>query len=59
MYTAWKTYLEELDKVSKSRLSEFEQIGSICDTLKEMKSHKTSVGKKTIDQHLRSEIAQV
>lgn len=53
LYTSWKTYLEEVDRFSKNRLAQFDQIVSICDTLKQMKTHKTQMGKKAIDHHLK------
>lgn len=53
LYTAWKTYLEEIDRNAKFRLTEFEQVTGFCDQLKEMKSHKSHVAKRTLDQHLK------
>lgn len=53
LYTSWKTYLEEIDRNAKYRLSEFDQISSFCDQLKEMKSHKNQVAKRCLDQHLK------
>ncbi|RWS17284.1 SH3 domain containing protein 5-like protein [Dinothrombium tinctorium] len=53
LYTVWKQYMEDLDKVSKQRLNEFEQIASACETLKQMKTHKAQIGKKAIDLHLK------
>ena len=53
LYSAWKTYLEEVDRNAKYRLSEFDQITCFVDQLKDMKSHKSQVAKRTLDQHLK------
>ena len=54
LYTAWKTYLEEMDKNAKYRLSEFEQVTQLVDNLNDIKSHKRQVAKRALDQHLKS-----
>jgi hypothetical protein len=46
-------YLEEADKASKHRQAQYEQINGICDMLKHIKSRKSHIGKKMIDQHLK------
>ncbi|XP_054163435.1 protein nervous wreck-like [Oppia nitens] len=53
LYTSWKTYLEELDKSSKNRLAQFDQLTQICDLLKQIKTRKVQIAKKSIDQHLK------
>ena len=53
LYTAWKGYLGEVEKVSKTRLGEYEQIASAVDQLKETKSHKSHIAKKYVDHHLK------
>lgn len=53
LYTSWKSYLEEVEKNAKQRVSEYEQVSHSVDSLKELKSHKVSIGKRTLDQHLK------
>ncbi|CAG2100177.1 unnamed protein product [Medioppia subpectinata] len=53
LYTSWKTYLEETDKSAKNRLQQFEQLVQICDLLKQIKTRKLQISKKSIDQHLK------
>lgn len=53
LYTAWKTYVEEVDRMAKQRLAEFDQVSKSVDQLKEMKSHKGVVSKRALDQHLK------
>ena len=53
LYTAWKTYIDEVDKYSKNRLAQYENYGAICDNLKEMKTHKVKIGKKSVDHYLK------
>lgn len=53
LYNAWKTYLEEMEKFSKNRLNQFEQLSAVCDSLKQIRAHKLHVSKKSIDQHLK------
>ena len=53
IYSVWKMYLDELDKVTKNRLLQFEQITPYVDNLKQMKSHKAHIGKKVLDTHLK------
>ncbi|KAI1278765.1 F-BAR and double SH3 domains protein 2 [Halotydeus destructor] len=53
VYSAWKSYLDDVDQVSKARLTEFDQISKSCDQLKEIRSHKSNIAKKQIDHHLK------
>lgn len=53
LYTSWKTYLEEMDKFTKNRLTQFEQLVQICDLLKQIRSRKIQISKKSMDQHLK------
>lgn len=53
LYTSWKAYLDEIEKNAKLRLTEYESVSHSVDTLKDLKSHKVLMAKRTLDQHLK------
>uniref|UniRef100_T1K9U1 SH3 domain-containing protein n=1 Tax=Tetranychus urticae TaxID=32264 RepID=T1K9U1_TETUR len=55
IYSVWQLYLEEEEKLSKFRATQFEQIANVYDSLKHIKSHKSSIGKKGIDNYLKKQ----
>lgn len=52
-YPAWRGYLGQMERCSKDRLNHFEQMISVVDQLKQLKTHKHQVVKKTMDTYFK------
>ncbi|XP_075676015.1 F-BAR and double SH3 domains protein 2-like isoform X2 [Dermatophagoides pteronyssinus] len=53
LYTSWRIYQEEMEKHAKNRQSQFEQLATVCETLKTLRSHKIQIAKKCLDNYLK------
>lgn len=53
LYTSWRIYQEEMEKLAKNRLAQFEQLASITDAVKALRTHKQHIAKKCLDNHLK------
>ncbi|KAH9511908.1 F-BAR and double SH3 domains protein 2 [Dermatophagoides farinae] len=53
LYSSWRIYQEETEKHAKNRQSQFEQLATVCETLKTLRSHKIQVAKKCLDNYLK------
>ena len=42
-----------MEKQAKQRLTQFEQLSSICEQLKTLRNHKVQITKKCLDTHLK------
>lgn len=53
LYKVWSEHINRLQITSKNRQDQFEQLIMIVDKLKDIRSHKASIGKKCLDTHLK------
>lgn len=42
-----------MEKHAKNRQSQFEQLATVCETLKTLRSHKIQIAKKCLDNYLK------
>lgn len=53
LYRVWAEHINRLQSTTKNRAEQFEQLIMVVDKLKDIRSHKTSIGKKCLDTHLK------
>lgn len=53
LYKVWSEHISRLQNTSKNRANQFEQLIMVVDKLKDIRSHKTSIGKKSLETHLK------
>lgn len=53
LYKVWSEHINRLQTTSKNRSEQFEQLIMVVDKLKDIRSHKASIGKKCLDTHLK------
>ena len=53
LYPAWRGYLGQMERCSKDRLIHFEQMVSVVEQLKQIKTRKHQIVKKTMDTYFK------
>ena len=53
LYPAWRGYLGQMERCSKDRLQHFEHLVAVVEQLKQMKTHKHQVVKKTMETYFK------
>lgn len=53
LYKTWCEHIKSLESMSKYRSEQFEQLLMINEKLKELRQHKSMIGKKCLDSYLR------
>lgn len=53
LYKVWSEHINRLQATSKNRADQFEQLIMVADKLKDIRSHKASIGKKCLETHLK------
>lgn len=53
LYKVWSEHINRLHNTTKNRAEQFMQLIMVVDKLKDIRSHKASIGKKCLDTHLR------
>lgn len=53
LYKVWSEHINRLQGTSKNRADQFEQLIMVVDKLKDIRSHKATIGKKCLDTHLK------
>lgn len=53
LYRVWSEHISRLQATTKNRADQFEQLVMVVDKLKDIRSHKASIGKKCLDNHLK------
>lgn len=53
LYKVWLEHINRLQSTSKNRADQFEQLIMVVDKLKDIRSHKATIGKKCLDTHLK------
>lgn len=53
LYGVWAEHIRRLAVSSKNRADQFEQLVIVVDKLKDIRGHKATLGKKSLDNHLK------
>ena len=53
LYKVWSEHVSRLNLASKNRADQFEQLIMVVDKLKDIRTHKATVGKKCLDSYLK------